>query len=306
MSYRIQPFETLPLKHYFMFGQVMQKPEICQLFLEELFGWDIEKIEYVDREKDITDSYWGHGIRLDIYIRNSGKVYNIEMQAEKEDALERRIRFYQSGIDREELRRGIHYSHLPDTFIIFICDYDPIGLGNAHYERQTYWKYASHPCSDGTHAILLNSRYTTGNASPAILEFLDYVRTNDDTAEYSSSLAKQAKAQVQRVRLDKEVGGQYMLLEQKIQDTLAKGERIGLEKGERIGLEKGERIGLEKGDMVRLITMVTKKLAKGKSIDVIADELEEDSSVIEAICKIAESFAPEYDVTMIYNALNNK
>ena len=88
MSYRIQPFETLPLKHYFMFGQVMQKPEICQLFLEELFGWDIEKIEYVDREKDITDSYWGHGIRLDIYIRNSGKVYNIEMQAEKEDALE--------------------------------------------------------------------------------------------------------------------------------------------------------------------------------------------------------------------------
>ena len=120
MSYHIHPFESLPIRHYFMFGQVMQKPEICQLFLEELFHWDIEKIEYVDREKDITDSYFSRGIRLDIYVRNPNRVYNIEMQSEKEDALERRIRYYQSGIDREELRRGVPYSELPETFIIFV------------------------------------------------------------------------------------------------------------------------------------------------------------------------------------------
>jgi len=78
-----------------------------------------------------------------------------------------------------------------------------------------------------------------------------------------------------------------MLLEQKIQDTLA----------------KGERIGIEKGGMIRLITMVTKKLSKGKSIDVIADELEEDISVIEAICKVVETFGSDYDPSEIYEAL---
>ncbi|MBR6500578.1 MAG: Rpn family recombination-promoting nuclease/putative transposase, partial [Firmicutes bacterium] len=139
MIYQIQPFETLPLKHTFMFGQVMQKPEICQLFLEELFGWDIERIEYVDREKDITDRYLGRGIRLDIYIRNSDAVYNIEVQSQEEKSLERRIRFYQSGIDREELRRGVSYESLPETYIIFICDYDPIKVGNALYERKAFW-----------------------------------------------------------------------------------------------------------------------------------------------------------------------
>jgi len=36
---------------------------------------------------------------------------------------------------------------------------------------------------------------------------------------------------------------------------------------------------------------------------VIADELEEDISVIEPICKTAESFAPDYDPDKIYEAL---
>ncbi len=323
MSYHIQPFETLPLKHYFMFGQVMQKPDICQLFLEELFGWDIEKIEYVSREKDITDSFISRGIRLDIYVRNPNKVYNIEMQAEREDALVRRIRYYQSGIDREELRRGVPYEELPETFIIFICDYDPFDAGSALYEREMFWTFAKRSCDDGTHAILLNSHYTNGNVSPAILEFLDYIRTDDDAVEYSSSLAKRAKEQVKRVRLDKEVGEKYMLIELKIQKAereaerrgtkiglergekigLEKGEKIGLEKGEKIGIEKGEKIGIEKGEVLHLIDQICKKLSKGKSVSVIADELEEDISVVESVCKIAKDFAPDYDSEQIYEAL---
>ena len=341
MSYHIHPFESLPIRHYFMFGQVMQKPEICQLFLEELFGWDIEKIEYVDREKDLTDSYFSRGIRLDIYVRNPNKVYNIEMQSEKEDALERRIRYYQSGIDREELRRGVPYSELPETFIIFVCDYDPFEEGSAIYEREMFWKYSRRPCNDGTHAILLNSHYTDRNVSPAMLEFLDYVRTNDDDAEYSSSLVNQTKEQVKRVRLDKEVGEKYMLHELKIQDALNKGEKIGTEKGIKIGTEKGIKIGTEKGIEIgtekgirigtekgiqigtekgikigtekglkigtelHLIDQICKKLVKGKSIEAIADEVEEELSIVKSIYKIAEQFAPDYDPEKIYEVLQN-
>ena len=241
------------------------------------------------------------------------------MQSEKEDALERRIRYYQSGIDREELRRGVPYGELPETFIIFVCDYDPFEEGSAIYEREMFWKYSRRPCSDGTHAILLNSHYTNGNVSLAMLEFLDYVRTNNDEAEYSTALVKQAKEQVKRVRLDKEVGEKYMLHELKIQDALNKGEKIGTEKGIKIGTEKGIKIGTEKGikigtekgikigtekgDLLRLINQICKKLAKGKSIETIADELEEDISVIEPICKIAEQFSPNYDSEQIYEQL---
>ena len=305
MSYHIQPFESLPIRHYFMFGQVMQKPEICQMFLEELFGWEIEKIEYVDREKDLTDSYFSRGIRLDIYVRNSNKVYNIEMQSEKEDALERRIRYYQSGIDREELRRGVPYSELPETFIIFVCDYDPFGEGSAIYEREMFWKYSRRPCNDGTHAILLNSYYKDRNVSPAILEFLDYVRTNNDEVEYSTSLVKKAKEQVKRVRLDKEVGEKYMLHELKIQDALNKGERIGTEKGIEIGTKKGIEIGIEKGEKLLLIHQICTKLEKGKTVQKIADEVEVDLSVVETIAGIVERTS-EYGAEKIYEELTKR
>ena len=99
----IPPFATLPLRHYFMFGQVMQNPRICKLFLEALFEWEIEDIKYVHREKDLDDSFLSRGVRLDIYLRDSDTVYNVEMQSDREPSLERRIRYYQSGIDREEL-----------------------------------------------------------------------------------------------------------------------------------------------------------------------------------------------------------
>ena len=300
MSYHIQPFETLPLKHYFMFGQVFQNPKICQMFLEELFGWPIEKIKYVHREKDLTDSYFAHGVRLDIYIRNSDLVYNVEMQSERDDDLLKRIRYYQSSIDREELKQGVPYRDLPETYVIFVCDYDPVGTGRACYERQMTWKDEPLAYDDGTHVILLNSCYTRENTSSAILELLDYIRTNDDAAEYSSELVNQAKEQVKAIRQDKGLGATYMLLESKMQEYMKRGEIIGLEKGEAIGLKKG----LDQGRMLQLIEQTCKKLKKGKSAADISDELEQSLSVIETICEAAKPFAPEYDVHQIYVALN--
>lgn len=300
MSYHIQPFETLPLKHYFMFGQVFQNPKICQMFLEELFGWPIEKIKYVHREKDLTDSYFAHGVRLDIYIRNSDLVYNVEMQSERDDDLLKRIRYYQSSIDREELKQGVPYRDLPETYVIFVCDYDPVGTGRACYERQMTWKDEPLAYDDGTHVILLNSCYTRENTSSAILELLDYIRTNDDAAEYSSELVNQAKEQVKAIRQDKGLGATYMLLESKMQEYMKRGEIIGLEKGEAIGLKKG----LDQGRMLQLIEQTCKKLKKGKSALDISDELEQSLSVIETICEAAKPFAPEYDVHQIYVALN--
>ena len=70
----IPPFATLPLRHHFMFGQVMQNPRICKLFLEALFEWEIEDIKYVHREKDLDDSFLSRGVRLDIYLRDSEHV----------------------------------------------------------------------------------------------------------------------------------------------------------------------------------------------------------------------------------------
>ena len=69
------------------------------------------------------------------------------------------------------------------------------------------------------------------------------------------------------------------------------------------GLTQGLEQGLAQGQELNLISLICKKLKKDKSIEQIAEELEEEISVIELICKVASDFAPEYDVHEIYQAL---
>lgn len=61
--------------------------------------------------------------------------------------------------------------------------------------------------------------------------------------------------------------------------------------------DEGEKIGKEKS----LIGLICKKLAKGKSINIIADEVEEDEDYVKEICEIAENYAPDYDVEKVYD-----
>lgn len=54
-------------------------------------------------------------------------------------------------------------------------------------------------------------------------------------------------------------------------------------------------IGREEGRLTLLISLICRKLEKGKDTQTIANELEEDTELIEKICKIAKTYAPEYD-----------
>ena len=77
-----------------------------------------------------------------------------------------------------------------------------------------------------------------------------------------------------------------------------------IEESQEIGRVQGKAEGKAEGEEIRLIRMVCKKLVKGKPISQIADELEEDISVINDICRAAERFKPEYDPEQIYEALH--
>jgi len=63
--------------------------------------------------------------------------------------------------------------------------------------------------------------------------------------------------------------------------------------------EDGRKEGVDK----HLIEQICKKLKNGKSLDVIADEVEEEVENIKPICAIAEKYAPNYDVDAIYEEL---
>ncbi len=66
------------------------------------------------------------------------------------------------------------------------------------------------------------------------------------------------------------------------------------------------RHGLEQGVANHLIEQICKKLSKGKTFDVIAEELEEPVDKIKAICEVAQNHAPEYNPDEILCELNGK
>ncbi|WP_051196912.1 hypothetical protein [Butyrivibrio sp. XBB1001] len=71
-------------------------------------------------------------------------------------------------------------------------------------------------------------------------------------------------------------------------------------------LSEAERKGERKGKIKFFVEKIPKKLAKGKDLETIADELEEDVERIRHIVMLASKYAPDYDIDAIYNALNGE
>lgn len=64
--------------------------------------------------------------------------------------------------------------------------------------------------------------------------------------------------------------------------------------------------GMSEGEEKLLIKLVCRKLKKNKSVQSIADELEEDLEKVRKICEAASGHAPEYDCDKIYNELQDE
>ena len=159
-------FKNLPLSDRFMFGEVMRNSGICKLFLEELLQCKIERIVFAAKEADLSDTVLGHGIRLDVFLADENNThYDVEMQ-NTSDSIEKRSRYYQSVIDRELLKRSMDYDKLPESFIIFICNFDHVGKGLAKYERVSYYKGTDDEYNDGSHVTCSIPGIRTGAMFP--------------------------------------------------------------------------------------------------------------------------------------------
>ena len=65
------------------------------------------------------------GVRLDVYLKDSDKIIDIEMQSYQQKALGKRTRYYQSMIDIDAIMKGEPYKNLKESYILFICKTDP-------------------------------------------------------------------------------------------------------------------------------------------------------------------------------------
>lgn len=64
-------WESLDISNDFLFGKVMQNPDLCKELLQRILpDLNIERIEYPELQKSIKEGAESRGIRLDVYIKD--------------------------------------------------------------------------------------------------------------------------------------------------------------------------------------------------------------------------------------------
>ena len=115
-------FKELDLTNNFLFFKVMQDPELCKKLLEIILDVEIDRIEYLEKEKTLDEKLEAKSVRLDVYLKDGrGTVYDVEMQTTNLRNLPKRSRYYQDLIDINLMTKGEAYEKLNKSFVIFIC-----------------------------------------------------------------------------------------------------------------------------------------------------------------------------------------
>ena len=101
-------------------------------------------------------------LRLDVFATDSrGRLYNLEIQRTGIDA--ERGRLHSSVMDASTLEAGKEFSSLPETWVIFIMEHDPFGLGLPLYHFVRYMPEAGLPLNDGSHILYANGALRDGS-----------------------------------------------------------------------------------------------------------------------------------------------
>ena len=247
--------QDLTIKDNFMFGAVMMDEEICRELLELVLGFRIAKVT-VSKEKCFVYHPEYKGVRLDILAADEKNThYNVEMQVFRKRKPGKRSRYYHSQIDMELLRSGQDYEELPDSYVIFICDFDPFYRKKYRYTfDMTCREDGDVALEDGSHTVFLITCGENEDEVPAeLVKFLKYVKAGlkESSEDFQDSFVKRVQIAVRNVKASREMEEQYMLLEELIKEereqALAEGRELGLSEGRELGLSEGRELGLTEG-----------------------------------------------------------
>ena len=279
--------KELTIKDNFMFGAVMSDENNCKGLLEMILQIPIERVE-ISKEKSILYHPAYKGVRLDVFVKDDlGTRYDIEMQAVKKIAIGKRSRYYHSQMDMELLKSGEEYSQLPNSFVIFICDFDP-------FEERKYCYTFQSTCQedkdivlkDGRKSIFLSTRGENDHeVSESLIKFLHYVRADlsESEKDFQDEFVERLQESVKHVKDSREMEERFMLFQELLKEERAEGRAEGLAEG----LAEGRAEGLAEG-AENMKIQIAKNLLTVLNDEKIAEKTELALEVIKKLRKEAE------------------
>lgn len=278
--------QQLNLLDRFLFAEAMEDAETMQSVLEIILGKEIvlKYLPQVEKETRVSPLY--RYVRLDVLAEGTDDtLYNTEVQQKNTGNLPKRGRYYQAMIDCKLLEPGeVDFNEMRDVYIITIAPFDLFGYGKYMYTfRMKCEEQPELDLEDGAVRLFLNTRGTNADeVSEELIELLKYMEHKDEATSASciSTRIHEMQKKIEAIKSNEEVSVRFL----KEYEALVLERREAREEGWEEGREEGRIEGREE----QLYRQVSKKLQKGKSPEVIAEELEEDLDTIQRLCRAVE------------------
>ena len=204
-------FEELELKDDFIFGKVMQNKEICKKTLEILLGIEIEEIAYPERQKAIEITYQGL-------------------------------------IDLNLIEKGATYDKLNKSYVIFICTFDPFGMGKYQYTFQNLCRENTElALEDEAVKIFFNTKGNYEDAPKELGKLLAYIETNQPESAFTEELAHEVTCAKQNKKWRREYMKELIYYYDMKKEARREGRKEGIDEGRKEGIEEGRKEGRKEG-----------------------------------------------------------
>lgn len=263
--------QQLTIKDNFMFAAVMCREDNCKRLLEMILGIEIERVE-VDKEKCMVYHPQYKGVRLDVYAKDENNTrYNVEMQARSVEDLGKRARYYRSQIDMDMLLAGCDYAELPNSYVIFICDFDPYGERRYMYTFENRCvQNTTLSMQDGGRTIFLSTLGNNPKEVPKkLVSFLKFVRADlkESMEVFEDDYIRRLQQSIQDIKVSREMETRYMTLEQLIKDERKEAKLEGKLEGK---LEsKKEAVLVLLAELGKVSNEVEDRINKEENFDVL-------------------------------------
>ena len=282
--------DKLNLVDKFLFDEVMENMECYQNVISILLENEIELLKKPETEKELRVSPQLRQVRLDVVSMDiEKKIFYTEMQQNNTGNLIKRSRYYQAQLDVSLLGPGsTDFNLLNDSCFFLIAPFDIFGRGLYRYTFEGICRECPDlKLGDGAVRVFINTKgKNRKDFSQEFLDFMDYITAStDEIVENTESMRiRQIHENVRKLKASEKMGVKYM----------QRWEEIAYAR------QEGRLAGKSEGEILKLIKLICKKICRNKTIEEIAEDLEEEPEAIRSIYESARKFAPEYSFEKIY------
>ncbi|WP_315450838.1 Rpn family recombination-promoting nuclease/putative transposase, partial [uncultured Treponema sp.] len=183
-------------------------------------------------------------IRLDVYVSDPDRVFDIEIQTSIPPFLPKRTRYYQSLMDVDNLLRGQSYADLKESYVIFICTQDPFGKDLPVYTfRSVCSEDGTLFLDDKSVKVFYNVDAYGKEDEPELSALLEYLCERRATSGFTQRIDEL----VEKAKRNEKFRSWYMSLNIWKDDLLREGSQAGEKIGFERGIRRGRRDGLLQG-----------------------------------------------------------